>query len=263
LDWWKEKLGPYYIAAITGPRISDCLRRLEDEGVAPSTINRYIAILSHAYTKAKEWGWVVYSPMGMVKKREETAGRVRYLERDEIQRLLGVCREISEDAHRYRSGDKHLYVTVFASLCTGMRKGEVLGLRHADVNLKRRVLRIPAERSKGKKPGEVPIITPLVPVLESHIKIQRLDSPYLFPGRSGRPVAIDRAWKRALKKAEIADFRWHDMRHCTASYLVMAGVDPATAARILRNTPQVADRYIHLSTEFVADQLEKAGEKMF
>jgi len=61
---------------------------------ANSTVNRYLAALSHAFTIAVgEWTWVDDSPMRKVRKPKEPRGRVRFLSDDERQRLLDACRE--------------------------------------------------------------------------------------------------------------------------------------------------------------------------
>ena len=68
----------------------------------------------------------------------------------------------------------------------------------------------------------------------------------------------------ALKAAKIENFRWHDLRHCTASYLVMAGVDMRTVAEILgHKTMQMTQRYAHLSPEHLKDAVAKMNHKIF
>jgi site-specific recombinase XerD len=68
----------------------------------------------------------------------------------------------------------------------------------------------------------------------------------------------------ALKASQIEDFRWHDLRHCAASYLVMAGVDMRTVAEILgHKTMQMTQRYTHLSPEHLKDAVAKMNHKIF
>jgi integrase len=88
---------------------------------------RYLAVLSHAFSVAmKEWGWVAANPLRNVSKPVEPRGRVRFLDTNECSRLLGACRGSASEA---------LYIIVVLALTTGMRRGEIMGLRWWDVNL--------------------------------------------------------------------------------------------------------------------------------
>lgn len=61
---------------------------------SPATVNRYLAVLSHAFAVAvKEWGWLDDNPLRKVTKPQEPRGRVRFLSDDERERLLQACRE--------------------------------------------------------------------------------------------------------------------------------------------------------------------------
>lgn len=61
--------------------------------------------------------------------------------------------------------------------------------------------------------------------------------PWVFPGRGGKkPIDLRSPFVKALKEAEIEDFRWHDLRHCTASYLAMNGATLAEIAAVLGHT---------------------------
>src|SRR5262249_45500417 len=68
---------------------------------------------------------------------------------------------------------------------------------------------------------------------------------------------IKNGWKTAVKRAGITNFRWHDLRHCFASWLVMKGVDLEVVQKLLghRNI-RITQRYAHLSPQY----LERAGE---
>jgi integrase len=91
-----------------------------------STANRYMAALSRAFTIAiREWGWLKESPMLNVTRPKEMKPRERYLEKDEIVRLLEVCR---------KSKSPHLYTITLFALGTGARKGEIVGLKWENVD---------------------------------------------------------------------------------------------------------------------------------
>jgi integrase len=80
--------------------------------------------------------------------------------------------------------------------------------------------------------------------------VRRLDVPYLFYDRvTGKPLQnVKRSFNTALRKAKIRDFRFHDLRHCFASHLVMAGVDLTTVKDLLgHKSITMTLRYAHLA----------------
>src|SRR5215470_7117967 len=95
LNWWKKRLGHYVLADITPALIAEYRDKLAYGNETPranSTVNRYLAALSHAFTTAvKEWGWLDDSPMRKVRKPKEPRGRVRFLSEEERQLLLNAC----------------------------------------------------------------------------------------------------------------------------------------------------------------------------
>lgn len=97
LTWWKKQLGHYVLADITPALIAEYRDKLaygQETPRANSTVNRYLAALSHALTVAvKEWGWRDDSPMRKVRKPKEPRGRVRFLSDAERTRLLQACQE--------------------------------------------------------------------------------------------------------------------------------------------------------------------------
>ena len=134
LLWWKAEIGSYLLSDITPALIAEYRDKLGKEelrkGVerSPSTVVRYMAALSHAFTVAmREWAWVEDSPMRKVAKPKEPRGRVRYLSDDERTRLLAACKE---------SNHPYLQTLVVLAMATGMRHGEIMRIRWDDVNFK-------------------------------------------------------------------------------------------------------------------------------
>jgi integrase len=88
--------------------------------------------------------------------------------------------------------------------------------------------------------------------IEKLSKVRRIDTDLLFPntnyGEKARPYEIRKSWNTALKKAEIENFRFHDLRHSTASYLAMSGASLSEIAEVLgHRTLAMVKRYAHLS----------------
>ena len=133
LRWWKAQLGHSLLADITPSLVAGHRDRLlRDRQCANSTVNRYLAVLSHAFTMAvREWQWCEDNPVRKVSKPKEPRGRVRFLSDEERQRLLESCKV---------SSNPYLYIIVVLALSTGARRGELLNLCWAEVDLKRGVL---------------------------------------------------------------------------------------------------------------------------
>jgi site-specific recombinase XerD len=120
LRWWKTQLGHALLADVT-PALIVAHRNILTQGRANGAVNRYLAVLSHAFTMAvREWQWCVDNPVRKVSKTKEPRGRVRSLADDERARLLVACQT---------SRNKHLYTIVVLALATGARRGELLNLR--------------------------------------------------------------------------------------------------------------------------------------
>ena len=261
LDWWKESIGVYTLADATPALISE-QRDILLNGVtrlgkkrSPATVNRYLAALSHVFTIAeKEWGWIESNPVRKVRKSKEPRGRVRFLTDEERERLLDACKE---------SRNRHLYPIVVLALSTGMRLGEIVGLRWNDINLSSG--RIILDETKNGERRLVPLVGFALELVKKHSKIRRLGFDYVFSSdQKNQPIEIRKAWNNALNKSEIEDFRFHDLRHCAASYLAMNGATLTEIAEVLgHKTLQMVKRYTHLSESHTARVVESMNNKIF
>ncbi len=262
LSWWKEKLGYLSLADVTPALIVQCRDELSN-GITyrgtqrtPATVVQYMTALSHAFTIAiNEWQWLEDSPMRKVKNPTPSSGRVRFLDDDERTRLLKACKE---------SSNEWLYPCVILALSSGMRKAELFNLKWQDVNLKDGFLILP--KTKNGERRRVPLAGLALELLREHAKIRRLDTPLIFPGNKDplKPIDLKRPWLDALKRAEINDFHWHDLRHCTASYLAMDGASLAEIAEVLgHKTLSMVKRYAHLSDSHVSNVVASMNQKIF
>lgn len=253
LEAWASFLGRETpLADVTPARIAEYRDRLVREGRSGPTANRYLAALSHAFTVArKEWGWVAENPVMEVSKKKENPGRLRYLSPEEIERLLAACEE---------SSNRLLHTVVLLALTTGMRKGEILGLTWDRVDLK--TGRVTLEETKNGERRIIPVPEASLKELQEVAVVRRIDSSFVFPGANPmHPIELRKPWEKALREAEIEDFRFHDLRHTAASYLAMDGVDMLTIADILgHKTLQMVKRYSHLADEHRANALNRLAE---
>ncbi len=261
LLWWKDKLGDYLLSDLTGPLISKYRDLLTKEKThlgtqrKPQTANRFLAALSHCLTvAANNWEWLSDSPMRKVERFKEPRGRDRYLEDDERSRLLDACRN---------SSNTLLYPIVIVALITGARRGEILSLTWDNVDLDRQ--RVTFRDTKNGEIRVVPLVGPALDEMWKLSEARRLDTRFCFPSNDGRkPAHFREAWSRAVKKAEIEDFTFHDLRHSCASYLIMNGASLAEVATVLgHKTIQMTMRYAHLSEVHTAGVVKHMADEVF
>ena len=263
LHWWKERIGGESLADISPIKIAECRDQLlREPGTrkkkrSSATVNRYMAALSHAFNIAvREWGWVDDSPMRKVTKPKEPRGRVRLLDDDERVRLMKACKESHEPL---------LYPIVILALSTGARKSEILNLEWGDIDLNRDVPVAILHETKNDERRALPLAGHAFELVKDLSKVRRLDTKLLFPDSSGKkPITIRTAWEKALRKADVNDFRFHDLRHSAASYLAMSGASLTEIAEVLgHKTLQMVKRYSHLSEQHTASVVEKMNKKIF
>jgi integrase len=259
LRWWKDKIGDYFLADVNTAMIVECRDKLKKEVTSkgtpksPATVNRYMTTLSHLFNVAiREWEWMEFNPISRIKKLKESRGRVRFLDEKERDRLLEACQA---------SNSQLLYPFVILALTTGMRYGEVTNIQWKDVDFDRR--RILLHETKNDERRAAPLVGLAHDLLKKLSKVRRLDNPYVFPGNEeGKPVYMRDTWNDALAKSEIEDFRFHDLRHTTASYLAMNGATLAEIAEVLgHKTLAMVKRYAHLSETHTTNVVEKMASK--
>ncbi|MDT8440648.1 MAG: site-specific integrase [Desulfuromonadales bacterium] len=261
LKWWKKQLGPYMICDVTPAMIAECRDLLLTERTtrktvrSPATVARYLAALSHAFSVAvREWEWAADNPVSKVRKPKEPPGRVRYLSPEEIRTLLEACKSISED---------QLYVIVVLAISTGMRRGEILGIRWGDIDFDRG--QVVLHKTKNKERRTVAITGLALEVLIKARTGEEKVSDFVFrrPG-TNTPVNIQSHWRRVVKMAGLDDFRFHDLRHTAASYLAMSNATVAEIAEILgHKTFQMVKRYSHLSDAHTKKVVERMNSRLF
>ncbi len=261
LRWWREELGQYVLADVTPDLIAKKRDKLlmasngRGGRISSSSANRYMAVLSHAFSIAiKEWRWLELSPMASLSKLPEPKGRVRFLDEEERRRLLEACRQ---------SGSRHLYPVVVLALATGARKGNILRLEWDDVDLDRGLLIF--QDTKGGERKGIPLRGRALEVLSRILKERDPHSPYVFPSDNGTsPTHVTTAWRTAVCRAGLQNFRFHDLRHTTASYLAMGGATPLEIAEVLgHRSLEMTMRYSHLADSHVSSIIERLDQKMF
>jgi len=227
-------------------------------GLQAASVNRYVAALSAVFTWAIEQrltprGWV--HPCRGMRRLPESAGRVRFLEPDERERLLEQCR---------LSKYPRLYALALTALSSGARKGELLALRWRDVELP------PADQPEAdglaylsrSKNGDRKTLVLLPAVVAALRPFQGDADRYVFGSvrdKHTRPAVIDSAWRDAVARAGLKDWHFHDCRHDFASRMVAGGVDLAVVAECLGHRQlAMTKRYAHLKRHTKAAAMRSA-----
>jgi len=218
-----------------------------EKTISPSTVNRELGTLRGMFNKAVAWGKLQASPMKAIQFLREPQGRLRFLETEEIATLLSNC-------------TAHLRPIVVLALFTGMRRGEILGLKWRDFDFKRRIITL-LDTKNGQK-REVPMSET---VNNAILQIrEHPDSPYVFCNGQGKPRAdIRTSFSTALNKSGITNFHFHDLRHTFASQLVMSGVDLNTVRELLGHKDiTMTLRYSHLAPRHKQHAVDILSKKM-
>ncbi|MGQ5525491.1 tyrosine-type recombinase/integrase [Chitinimonas sp. PSY-7] len=181
-----------------------------------ATHNRYLALLRALLRKAEqEWGWIEKAPH--LKLFHEATCRIRWITQEEAQKLISYL-------------PKHLVPVVQIALSTGLRRSNAYGLRWSQINLERKTAWIHPDQAKARRAIGVPLNNVAMDAILSQ---QGKDREFVFTFR-GKPLTgvSDSAFKKACKLAGIHNFRFHDLRHTWASWLIQSGVGLAELQKL-------------------------------
>ena len=213
------------------------IRDRQHQGAAASTINKEIGLLSRAVHYAyREWGMALSNPALGCKQREPE-GRVRWLTRAEAQRLIQCAGQLGPRA-------AHLPELIALAVHTGMRKGELLGLEWGRVDPINRLIYLEAAHTKTQQRRSIPLNQPALAALA--VCRARSTGRFVFGGVKD----VKNSFAHACQLAGIEDFRFHDLRHTFASWLVQAGAAlPEVRDLLGHRSIEMTERYAHLAPE--------------
>jgi integrase len=213
---FKVFFGNRYLESLTLDHLESYILQRQREGqvnhkgkaLSGTTLNKEIACLKTIIHRAIRNGQIDRDPIVGIKKFKEIP-RDRTLSPEECQGLLMAC-------------SNHLRPIVQLGYSTGMRCGEILGLRWEQVDFKNKVIFLEALDTKTQEKREVPLSEALVRLLQNVPKT--LGSPYVFTYRGKRMASVKTAFKIACRRAGVENFRFHDLRHCSVTNMRKAGV---------------------------------------
>ena len=276
LEWWASQIGYCVMADLSTALFADCRNTLATTGgrkgrpLAAATIKKHFVVATDVLKRCvNEWHWLEQSPLkdGGVKLPELPRGIVRFLDDDELNRLTIACKE---------SPNTLLYPAFVLAISTGMRQSETMNLYWREpvtppsetawgvVNLAESCIILHETKNGDRR--RVPLASQALTELQKLSKVRRLDSALVFPSPThpNQPMELKKAWLNALKRAEVNNFRWHDLRHSTASYLAMGGASMVEIAAVLgHKTLDMVKRYSHLSDGHIANVVERMNSRIF
>ncbi len=261
LTWWCKQVGTRRLDELSDDEVHSALEALANAPArcfagkdadgnpilrskgrppAPATINRYAAALASVISwsikrRIAPKGYV--HPCRSIEMRPENNEKTRFLTEDERTRLLAACKASSWVG---------LYPLVLLAISTGARKGELLGLRWADIDLAHKVAHV--GRSKNGDPKVLPIIPSVAELLEA-----RKGKPGALVFASSRvpskAYSFEPCWDEALKAAKIRGVTFHTLRHSCASFLAQNGATLLEIADLLGHRQlTMTKRYSHLAS---------------
>jgi integrase len=232
-------------------------------------------------TKATEWGFIKENPLKNLKLfKIDRAPNVRYLTLEEETRLRQVLfdrdnqlKQERKSANEWRkergyplfpevSDDEpcdYLMPMVLLSINTGLRQGELFNLDWSMVSLTEGSLILSGGITKNSSSRYIPLNDEANTLIQQLYKKSDTKSGLVFVSKNNQPFNnVKRSWSAVLEKANIVEFRWHDLRHHFASKLVMAGVDLNTVRELLGHSDiKMTLRYAHLAPEHKINAVRK------
>jgi integrase len=241
------------LAEITPERIEAWHKAKHENGLSPAYANAMVGVLKHVFNLAKRWDIAgaeknpaQYVPMLVVDNIKEV-----FLNAEQTERLIQAVKA---------SNNTQLQYIVPLLLLTGARKRELLDARWEDMDIKRRVWRIPM--SKSGKPRTVPLSQTAVQLLET---VPRFEGcPYVVPNpQTKQPFrSIWGSWKVAREQAGLPDCRVHDLRHSAASNAIAAGTSIWVVSRWLGHSKvTTTQRYAHVADKTLLDAVDAAAKE--
>lgn len=275
-------LGHIQLQKLTAQHVRAFYTKKEDEGLAPSTITCYHSVLHLALDMAMKWGIIPQNVCNLVSPPRRARFEIQPLTTEQAEKLLTTVR-----GHKWEA----LYIL---ALATGLRRGEILGLKWQDIDFKTGVLHVRRilSRVPSKMPGRTHVYVEAEPktkqsrrsvaiapfamaALHGH-KVRQLeaklkagaawqDHDYVFCTSFGthlNPNEVVAALKKLLKQAELPNIRFHDLRHSAATLLLKLDVHPKIVQELLGHTQisMTMDIYSHVLPGMHREVIQKLHE---
>ncbi|UNH43578.1 site-specific integrase [Moellerella wisconsensis] len=258
IRFWRQHFSGRKLGSITNNECQDIVSRMKNRGgreVYPSQSSKYshlAFIRSLLKIAANEWGWIKNAPY--IKALPPRQTRIKWLTREQAQALISNAVD-------------YLKPVITFALATGLRRSNIIGLEWSQVDLVRKVAWINPEQSKNYRAIGVSLNDTACQIIRDQIGRH---TKYVFVRERKEKGVIDmvpmrvdanKAFKSAMRNAGIEGFRFHDLRHTWASWLIQAGV-PLSALQEMGGweSIEMVKRYAHLSPIHLQEHAKNIDE---
>lgn len=270
-------LGELALSDITPRHIQDLYNDLhETEQLSSENIQKVHTIIKESLNKATAWNMLTRNPALAVDRPKAEAKEMLYWTDEESHLFLNTCKE-----DRY-------YCAFLLALTTGMRQGEILGLRWQDVDLKNRTLSVcqilnhdgksfdvGAKTTSGVRSIGIDKVTATkLDKLRRRTNEEKMENRDIYEDNDlvictqlGTPLSprnLNRSFSRLIDKAEVTKIRFHDMRHTHVVMLLkMRENNKRIAERMGWSSVKMLDRYAHVTPHMQKETADAFGEMFF
>jgi len=284
LLWWRERLGSVKLAELTPALLAEYRGKLKKEPFtrakpgakrstlkkgekaaqfkrSDSTVRAFLEYLSAVCKLArKDWQWMSHNPFDGVTKPAASKKCVRFLSEEERERLMAETAK-----------DPQLHTLVILALATAPRAGELLDLRWRDIEIEKtpgadgepvETARVLLRRTKNSEPRAVWLHGEALKLLKAHRAHRPTDDDRVFASIRGKRYDYSEPFDEACAAAKVLDFRFHDLRHSSATYLAREGATEQQLKAIGGWKSNVVSRYVHLAAQDAKAVLEKMNKKI-
>lgn len=271
-------LGKLTLQKLTAQHLDRLYTRKIESGLKPKTVAAIHTMLHTALDKAVRLGLIARNVCDLVSPPRVVRKEITPLTLEQVQKLLEAAKGHPQE------------VLFILALSTGMRRGELLGLKWQDIDFERGVLQVrralvrmptgqgyqEAEPKTAKSRRSIALTSFAIEALKRHREIQQQwkeaagpfwqNNDYVFCKplgehlNPGYDVLVQ--LKLLLEKAGLPDIRFHDLRHCTATMLLAKGVHPKVVQEILGHSEigMTLNTYSHVLPTMQKDAMEKLDD---
>ncbi|MGU3394057.1 tyrosine-type recombinase/integrase [Priestia sp. D51] len=267
-------LGNYTLSKFSTIHIQSFINSLNEEGLSSATIKKVFEIIRNSLEHAVDFELVHKNVALKVKLPKSNKKEMTVWNEEEVNKFLKVGKEDSA------------YIVFYLALTTGMRQGEILGLRWKDIDLDKGLINIKQTLSHDGKTfisgaktksslRTINLSDLTIKTLKARKLIVSKEKLSLGPiyvdydlvactqhGTPFNPANVRRTFKKLIKLADVSDIRFHDLRHTHATLLLSKGINVKVISERLghSNIKVTLDTYSHVLPTMQEEVARKLDE---